>query len=255
MNDLYMDAHLMSDEQKPVEERARMSPEERVSVYRQLRGAMKEKGTGDEVLRILEDKIAEAETKIRDEQDAKDREAKGDPVNPTVSVPEYQAMDAAEKKEYRDFHTQPSRVLQEIPFKEAEDANPKTAVGNTKPSVTAIPGPAIFHCALGMQNGAFKYGKYNWRESKVPAATYVDAAIRHLLAWNDGEEYAADSGVHHLGHAMASCAILLDALEGGHLIDNRGHPGTTSKVLDRMQGDLPGMMRGWEAQKRAKEKK
>lgn len=134
----------------------------------------------------------------------------------------------------------------------AEKANPKTVVGNTKPSITAIPGPAILHCALAMQNGVTKYTKYNWRESRVPAATYVDAAIRHLLSWADGEEIASDSGVHHLAHAMACCAILLDAIEGDHLIDNRGPMGKTAEVINRMQGEIPGMIKRWEADRDAK---
>jgi len=124
--------------------------------------------------------------------------------------------------------------------------NPKTIAGSRKPSVTAIPGPAIFHLAIAMQNGVQKYGKYNWREKQIPACTYVDAAVRHLLAWADGEEFAADSGVHHLGHAMACCAILLDALEGNHLIDDRGHKGTTSEVLAVMETKLPRLMKRWQ---------
>jgi len=134
----------------------------------------------------------------------------------------------------------------------AELANPKTEMGNKKPSITAIPGPALLHCAVAMQNGVTKYTKYNWRESKVPAATYVDAAIRHLLSWNDGEEIASDSGVHHLAHAMACCAILLDAIEGDHLIDNRGPPGKTADIISRMESVLPGLIQSWKDQKNAK---
>jgi hypothetical protein len=103
-----------------------------------------------------------------------------------------------------------------------------------------------------MQNGVTKYGKYNWRESKVPAATYVDAAIRHLLSWNDGEEYADDSGVHHLAHAMACCAVLLDAVEGDHLINNRGPHGRTADLIRRMETVLPDMIKKWEEQRDAK---
>jgi hypothetical protein len=50
---------------------------------------------------------------------------------------------------------------------------------------------------------------------------YVDAALRHLNAWFDGEQEASDSGVHHLGHARACMAILLDAEATGNLIDDR----------------------------------
>jgi hypothetical protein len=50
----------------------------------------------------------------------------------------------------------------------------------------------------------------------------------------DGEELAADSGVHHLGHARACCNILLDAAENGFLVDNRPKKGKTSELIDRL---------------------
>jgi len=134
--------------------------------------------------------------------------------------------------------------------KRAEDANPKTLIGNGKPSVTAIPGPALLHLSLGMMNGVEKYGKYNWREKDVPICTYIDAAFRHLLAYADGEEIADDSGVHHLGHAMACCAIILDAVEGGHAIDDRGLSGTTSRVQKQMTAVLPELQQRWKEAKR-----
>lgn len=72
-----------------------------------------------------------------------------------------------------------------------------------------------------MMDGAAKYGAYNWRDISVSAHTYVDAAKRHLDLWFEGQELASDSKVHHLGHALACCAILLDAQECGRLIDDR----------------------------------
>lgn len=109
--------------------------------------------------------------------------------------------------------------------------NPKTLIGLTKVSLTKVPPVAIAHTAAAMMDGAHKYGAYNFRESDVEAGIYVDAAMRHLLSWYDGEEYAEDSGVHHLGHAMACEAILLDAISTGRLIDDRPSPGQMSELL------------------------
>lgn len=72
-----------------------------------------------------------------------------------------------------------------------------------------------------MMDGATKYGAYNWRNKSVSASIYIDAAKRHLDLWFEGQEFASDSKVHHLGHALACCAILLDAQECGRLIDDR----------------------------------
>ena len=73
-----------------------------------------------------------------------------------------------------------------------------------------VPPIALVALAEAMQNGADKYGKFNWRSTGVSRANYYAAMMRHLLAWANGEEVAPDSGVSHLGHIMANCAILLD---------------------------------------------
>ena len=114
------------------------------------------------------------------------------------------------------------------------DNNPKTAFGVKKPSLSKIPPVALLHTAQAMMNGASKYGAYNWREKDVTASIYIDAAMRHLMAWFDGEECAEDSGVHHLGHAMASIAILLDAASGGNLLDDRPLEGACAETLVNM---------------------
>jgi hypothetical protein len=112
--------------------------------------------------------------------------------------------------------------------------NPKDAVGNKKVSITKFPATAVFHGARAMMNGAAKYGPYNWRDNNVIAGIYVDAAIRHIYAWFEGEEVAKDSGVHHLGHALATIAVLIDAQEGGNLKDDRPGRGSGVAVLERL---------------------
>lgn len=116
--------------------------------------------------------------------------------------------------------------------RQAPDSNPKTAVGLTKPSLRAIPPAALLHLGRAMSNGEGKYGLFNWREHAVSSSVYYDAAMRHLLAWWDGENEAADSGVHHLAHVMACCAIVLDAHASGKLNDNRGLPGAFPELVE-----------------------
>jgi hypothetical protein len=113
---------------------------------------------------------------------------------------------------------------------EARDANPKAAMGALKVPLHLSPPSARHFIALAFEDGAKKYGPYNWRESGVSASTYVAAAGRHIDAWFDGEEVSADARVHHLAHAMACCAILLDAMTVGKLIDDRPPPGATPQM-------------------------
>jgi hypothetical protein len=123
--------------------------------------------------------------------------------------------------------------------------NPKDAVGQSKvPIVSVIPPASIVHEAAAMRYGAHEaprkdggkgYGPYNWRSAQVRASIYVDAAIRHILDWWDGEDLAPDSKVHHLGHAKAGLGILLDAMETGNLVDDRPTPGKAAEILERLR--------------------
>jgi len=121
--------------------------------------------------------------------------------------------------------------------------NPKDLLGEKKISITKLPPVAILHGSAAMVNGADKYGPYNWRENDVVSHIYIDAAMRHLMEWWEGEETASDSGVNHLGHAIACCAILLDAQANGNLIDdrpiNKKKPiGWFSELLDNISASI-----------------
>lgn len=128
-------------------------------------------------------------------------------------------------------------------FSKATTPNPKDLLGAKKVSISKFPVVALIHGAHAMMNGAEKYGPYNWREKDVQASIYVDAACRHLGAWFEREEIAEDSGVHHLGHALACVAILLDAKENGCLIDDRPsakQPEVVKNLLDRLAKAIQG---------------
>ena len=90
---------------------------------------------------------------------------------------------------------------------------------------------------MGLKEGARKYGAFNCRTLTVEAETYLGATLRHLMAWQDGEDTDPDSGNPHLSHAMASLAILVDALESGNAIDNRPPKGAGPLVLERYKED------------------
>lgn len=116
------------------------------------------------------------------------------------------------------------------------DDNPKTALGVKKPGTDAIPPAAILELGQAMSNGAAKYGRFNWRDKSVTTSVYTNAIDRHALAFRDGEDLASDSGVHHLAHIMACCAILLDAIHTGKINDDRRRDGVAGIVIDRLTG-------------------
>lgn len=117
---------------------------------------------------------------------------------------------------------QPSPPGKIIPTtSKATTANPKDIAGAERVSLTKIPPVALIHMADAMMDGAGKYDPYNWRAKDITLHGYIDAALRHILDYWEGEECAPDSLAKHLGHAMATLAIVLDAQAHGCLIDDR----------------------------------
>lgn len=114
-----------------------------------------------------------------------------------------------------------------------EAFNPKDLVGAKKPRLSLVPPSGLVYAALAMANGADKYGPYNWRDKKVQSMIYLEACMRHILSYQDGEECAQDSGIPHLGHAIACLLILIDAKETDNMIDNRPKPGAMAALIER----------------------
>lgn len=125
------------------------------------------------------------------------------------------------------------------PKSKALTGNPKDLFGARKVSLSKLPAVAVAHAAHAMMDGAGKYGAYNWRDKKVIASIYADAAKRHIDNWFEGQRAAKDSEVHHLGHAMACMAILLDAEATGNLIDDRPEG---NEVADRVFDEIAGIL-------------
>lgn len=111
--------------------------------------------------------------------------------------------------------------------------NPKDLLGSKKPPIHLVPPASLIYQALGMDDGATKYGPYNWRDNKVIATIYVSACMRHLLQWLDGEELAKDSKKPHLAHAISCIGIIIDALETGNLIDDRPTHGAAPSLIEK----------------------
>lgn len=114
------------------------------------------------------------------------------------------------------------------------DSNPKSQYGVKKPPLlSCVPATALLVEGQVMALGAKKYGPFNWRSNSVASEVYIDAAIRHLVAWNAGQDNDPESGVSHLGHVRACMGILIDAMETGNLIDNRPKDEVITKMLER----------------------
>jgi hypothetical protein len=92
-----------------------------------------------------------------------------------------------------------------------------------KPRMSLVPPKAILEVAKVLTYGAKKYSAENWR--KVPEAhqRYLDAALRHINQYHQGQIIDNETGINHLAHAICSLLFIveLDSLKATPEPDQR----------------------------------
>lgn len=107
---------------------------------------------------------------------------------------------------------------------ETKETNPKDAVGIAKVPLSTVPAEVFAEVGLAMLEGARKYGRHNYRAAGVRYSVYYDAAIRHLMAWWEGQDVDPDSGLSHITKAIAGLVVLRDSMIIGNATDDRPPP-------------------------------
>jgi hypothetical protein len=74
--------------------------------------------------------------------------------------------------------------------------------------VHLIPPEAIWNIAKIYQYGAEKYAERNWEKGMDWSRMY-NSAMRHLLAFWQGQDFDGESGMLHVAHAAWNCIGLL----------------------------------------------
>jgi hypothetical protein len=68
---------------------------------------------------------------------------------------------------------------------------------------------ALLELSKVMSYGAKKYSDHNWRKG-FKYSRLMDAAMRHLFAYNGGERIDPETGLSHLAHCMANLMMLVE---------------------------------------------
>lgn len=113
------------------------------------------------------------------------------------------------------------KIVKEKNAQNLKSTNPKDIIGSDKMPLHLFPSTALVYGTLALLEGCVKYGRANWRVAGVRASIYYDACLRHMTKWFEGEDIDEDSGLPHLGHALACIVIIIDALEANKLKDDR----------------------------------
>jgi len=72
-----------------------------------------------------------------------------------------------------------------------------------------VPFRALDDVVRVLTYGASKYSPDNWRRVDHADERYPAAALRHMSAYLQGEEYDPESGLPHLAHAICSLMFVL----------------------------------------------
>ena len=89
-----------------------------------------------------------------------------------------------------------------------------------KPPLSLLPRAALEEEARVLAFGAEKYGRDNWRLG-MDHSRLLDACMRHVVAYADGEDLDPESGLPHLAHARCCLGFLLHYRNAGVGTDDR----------------------------------
>jgi len=92
-----------------------------------------------------------------------------------------------------------------------------------KPPMNLLSREALEQTAMVMAFGKEKYAAHNWRGGFAWSRP-LSAAMRHIMAFNDGEDKDPESGLSHLAHAACCIMFLLEFEKTHKHLDDRFKP-------------------------------
>lgn len=103
-----------------------------------------------------------------------------------------------------------------------------------KPPLSLLPTDPLVEIAKVLEFGARKYEPHNWRKG-FTQSRLISALLRHILAYNNGQDLDEETRLSHIAHA--GCMLLF-------LLEQQLHPEQYKQFddryisLDRMMGRL-----------------
>jgi len=89
-----------------------------------------------------------------------------------------------------------------------------------KPNLALIPKEAMWMMGEAFSYGGKKYGEENHKQG-LSIKRQLAAALRHIYQFLDGEDLDSESGLNHLGHALASVAMATYTFTNNQEFDDR----------------------------------
>lgn len=94
------------------------------------------------------------------------------------------------------------------------DAPPKVGTPGIKNDIgklrySLLPWSALREVVAVLEAGSRKYSDDNWKIVPDAPRRYLDAALRHLIAYASGEKQDPETGRSHLAHCAACCLFMI----------------------------------------------
>lgn len=89
-----------------------------------------------------------------------------------------------------------------------------------KTRLELISSEALLQLGQVLTFGARKYDAHNWRQG-IAWSRIVGAILRHISAFNAGEDKDPETGLSHIAHAMCECMFLLEYEQTHRELDDR----------------------------------
>ena len=130
------------------------------------------------------------------------------PIPDNVQIPPETLAKIKEQLKTADMKLQPAKALK---------------FDTDKLPLNLLSTEAMNQTAAVLKFGAQKYAEHNWRAGFIWSRPLA-AAMRHLTAFNDGEDKDPESGLSHLAHAACCIMFLLEFEKTHPHLDDRYKP-------------------------------
>jgi len=112
-----------------------------------------------------------------------------------------------------------------------------------KPPMSLVSRRAMEEEAKVLDFGKRKYDAWNWSEG-IAWSRCLDAVLRHVYAYCDGESLDPESGLSHLAHARCGLGFLLDFEQSHPELDDRRKRAVFGRVIPVSSEDMRKLRNG-----------
>lgn len=106
-------------------------------------------------------------------------------------------------------------------YRKPMDESKAKTYDDGKPPLANLPPAGIAAVAMVQAYGHKKYKDFNNYRKGMEASRQASCAMRHIMAYMDGEDADKESGESHLAHAACRLLFMLQNLNDKVLIDDR----------------------------------